>query len=89
MYDKLEDVYTELESIREVLQLELQKDPSDVKKAYLIQRLGNVVIKVLSSKIELVESYDDSQIKDNLLNNLDHKVSLLSAELSMDRNGVR
>ena len=42
VYDKLENVYTELESIREVLQLELQKDPSDMKKAYLIQKLGNV-----------------------------------------------
>ena len=59
VYYKLENVYTELESIREVLQLELQKDPSDVKKAYLIQRLGKVAIKVLSSQIKLVESYGD------------------------------
>lgn len=71
------------------MQLELQKDPSDVKKAYLIQKLGNVAIKVLSSQIELVESYGDSQIKDNLLNSLDDKVSFLSAELSMDRNRTR
>lgn len=87
--DKLTEIYSDLEGIMEDLYFELQNGPANLKNANRLQEIGKVAIKVLGSKIQLVEKYGDPQFKDNLLNNLDDKVTNLSASLAVDRDRFR
>jgi len=89
MYDKLTEIYFDLEEIMERLYYDLQNEPTNLKNANRLQEIGNVAIKVLGSQIHLIESYGDPQFKDNLLNNLDDKLTNLSASLALDRDRFR
>lgn len=89
MYDNLSSIYSELESIMGNLYEELQIDPTNMEKANLLQGLGSVANRIISSQMEFVESYGDPQYKDNLLINLDNRQSALLDVLAMDRNRTR
>ena len=89
LYDNLSSIYSELESIMGALYGDLQNDPTNMAKVALLQDLGNVANKMLSSQMEFVESYGDPQFKDNLLTNLgNRKMSLLEA-LALDKERLR
>lgn len=88
-YDGLSGVYSELENIMGSVYEELQLDPANERNANLLQGLGSVALKVLSSQRELVESYGDKDLKDSLLSNIDSKTIALSNALSQDRNRTR
>jgi len=88
-YDGLSGVYSELENIMGSVYEELQLDPSNERNANLLQGLGSVALKVLSSQRELVENYGDKDLKDSLLSNIDSKTIALSNALSQDRNRTR
>ena len=85
LYDNLSSIYSELEDIMGSLYEELQKDPMNMEKANLLQGLGSVANKVISSQMEFVESYGDPQFKDNLLTNLDNRQRALLEALAIDR----
>ena len=89
MYDGLSGAYSELENIMGSVYEELQLDPTNEKNANLLQGLGSVALKVLSSQRELVENYGDKDLKDSLLSNIDSKTIALSNALSQDRNRTR
>lgn len=89
MYSSLNGVYSELESIMGSLYDELQVDPTNVDKANILQGLGSVALKVISSQQQLVESYGPKEYQDTLISNLDAKASALSKALKQDRNKSR
>lgn len=89
MYDSLNGVYSEIESIMGSIYDELQLDPANVDKANYLQGLGSVALKVIASQQQLVESYGSKENKDVLLSNLDAKATALSEALKQDRNKTR
>jgi hypothetical protein len=89
IYDSLSGVYSELESMMGSIYGELQIDPTDEKNVNLLQGLGSIALKVISSQKGLVESYGDKELRDSLLSNLDAKATALSSALAQDRNKTR
>ena len=89
MYDSLNGVYSEIESIMGSIYDELQSDPTNVDKANFLQGLGSVALKVISSQQQLVESYGSKEYRDVLISNLDAKATALSDALKQDRNKTR
>jgi len=89
MYDSLNSVYSEIESIMGSIYDELQTDPTNVDKANFLQGLGSVALKVIASQQQLVESYGSKEYKDVLISNLDAKATALSEALKQDRNKTR
>ena len=57
MYDSLNGVYSEIESIMGSIYDELQVDPTNVDKANYLQGLGSVALKVIAFQQQFVESY--------------------------------
>ena len=85
VYDNLSSIYSELEDIMGSLYEELQNEPTNMEKSNLLQGLGSVANRILSSQMEFVESYGDPQYKDNLLTNLDNRQSALLDALAIDK----
>ena len=89
VYDNYSTIYSELESMMVSIYDELQKDPTNVDKANMLQGLGNVALRVINSQMELVDTYGDRQFKDSLLSNLDNKAMMLSDVLKQGRDRMR
>ena len=89
MYDKLSEIYSELESIMAGIYQGLEVEPENIEKAELLQGLGSIALKVISSQEQLVEDYGSKEFKDTLLSNLDDKRVTLSNALAHDRHSLR
>ena len=86
MYDNMTGIYSELENIMGSIYQELQVDPTNGKNADLLQGVGSVALKVLSSQRDLVEMYGDKDLKASLINNIDSKAMTLSTALEQIRS---
>ena len=88
-YDNLSAIYTGLEEIMAAIYEQLQNDPTNVEKSDLLQGLGRVALKVIYSQMQFVDDYENSQLKESLLSNLDSKAMMLSDALARDRDRAR
>ncbi len=89
VYDNLSVAYAHLESIMGSLYEELRKDPSNQKNSDLLQGLGEVATKILSSQKDFVEGYGEKDIKDVLMANIDSKETVLKSALGKDLDCAR
>lgn len=89
MYDNLSIAYAQLETIMGSIYEELHMDPSNKKNADLLQGLGEVATKILSSQKDLVEGYGEKDIKDVLMANIDSKETVLKSALAQNLDCAR
>lgn len=81
--------YSELESIMGTIYEEMQNNPSDDRNANLLQGLGSIGLKMLSSQRDFTEMYGDVDLKETLVSKLDEKMSVLSNALSQENKRMR
>lgn len=81
MHDNLTNVYVELENKMSSIYQEYNKIQQMKKNNNLLQGLGSVALKVISSQMDLVERYGIKLLKESLLSNLDAKATALSSTL--------
>lgn len=86
MFDSFSRVYSKIEGIMADVYQDLQREPDNIDKAILLDRLGSVALEVLDSQMEFVDSYCSFDNKYNLLSSLDDKYKNLSNSLAEDRS---
>lgn len=89
IYDNMSLTYSELESMMGTIYEEMQNNPSDDRNNNLLQGLGSIGLKILSSQRDFTEMYGDADLKETLVSRLDEKISVLSNALSQDNKKMR
>lgn len=80
VYDSMNQSYSELESIMGNI---YQSNGNQNNE--MIQVLGNVAKKMISTQISFVQGYAEPSIKDSLVSNLESKYEVLSNALGQEQ----
>lgn len=88
-FSNLNEIYSRLDNIMGAVFNELQTDPTNKNKSNLLQELGDLSLKVISSQQQFAESYAPREYSEEIVSRLESKKEALTSALGQSSNMVR
>ncbi len=85
VYDNLTSVYSEIEKIMGEVYEDIQLNHNE-RDILMLQKLGSVALKTLSTQKDLIQRYGDKELSYSLLSNIDSKAMSLSRALDQNND---